>query len=599
MPEFTNEQLDQSFYYIQKMYHRIKDQIPDDQTRKSRKDLSKRESSIFSTERGKYIHLQDLSSLYETFVKEYEGINHTLSIYNLNVKKGEYKKLLEFWKEFRDDYKKKLSKIDNNSKQIFQQLAKFKELFHINAYMLEDAISRFNDFIKSQDEYSHYLKRIYNFCFNVTNQEEGLVVEEVEKAINHMIMQFGTDTQTIKVLIEDIKANCLLKKNFFSFYDVPDMMLTKTYSNSDYKCCINFLKKVKKRFLILKQKESKESEGKSLPSLNLDDLIPIVLLEEVCMRHKFTSESKIKELESFFLGAKDETTEKMKKLEVSNEYTKEKISNNIIITIIILRLEKFIIHFKLYDFKIKKLLQQFAKDEFKNISEIVETFDKIINITEEDEAFKKFINKFTYFVHSGTNVDYKTLSLTFSSQTQDREEKSNFNQNMILSSPDSLQKEKETGIEDVIQIMNQQTTGFTKKSSSEKVPVKVQLSMSNLSKLEEKEEEILDEEEEDYITRKERERLEKEKKYAELFKTKKGELYDPKKKFGTLDDDYLVFDEKTTTIYPHIKPVEDYHKDIIKKSPSPLKKWFIREHHCETLTGLLIKNMKNQFQMIF
>lgn len=65
-----------------------------------------------------------------------------------------------------------------------------------------------------------------------------------------------------------------------------------------------------------------------------------------------------------------------------------------------------------------------------------------------------------------------------------------------------------------------------------------------------------------------------------MFKTKDGKLFDPNRKFGTLEDDYLVYEKVTTSNYPQILPAEKYHKKVIENSPSPKKSWFIREHHC-------------------
>ena len=93
-------------------------------------------------------------------------------------------------------------------------------------------------------------------------------------------------------------------------------MISKNLQSDEYKFCVLFLKKLKKRFLNLRRKEFKNNE--KIDELSLDDLIPIVLLEEVSIRMKFSSETKLNEIENFFQVIKDETTNKLQKLEVSN-----------------------------------------------------------------------------------------------------------------------------------------------------------------------------------------------------------------------------------------------------------------------------------------
>jgi hypothetical protein len=74
----------------------------------------------------------------------------------------------------------------------------------------------------------------------------------------------------------------------------------------------------------------------------------------------------------------------------------------------------------------------------------------------------------------------------------------------------------------------------------------------------------------------------------EDLKLNKITLFDPKKKFGVIESESLLYDNVTTS-YPLNLPTDHYDKYI--KSNMPTKetkggadKWFIRPHHLETLT---------------
>ena len=84
----------------------------------------------------------------------------------------------------------------------------------------------------------------------------------------------------------------------------------------------------------------------------------------------------------------------------------------------------------------------------------------------------------------------------------------------------------------------------------------------------------------------EQKRLEEEKKKnqtspnKEFFKDKKGNFFDPNKKFGIIQDDSLLYGDITTS-YPLNLPADYYQKYIVGTLPTKdtQPKWFIRPHH--------------------
>ena len=71
----------------------------------------------------------------------------------------------------------------------------------------------------------------------------------------------------------------------------------------------------------------------------------------------------------------------------------------------------------------------------------------------------------------------------------------------------------------------------------------------------------------------------------QLFRDENGE-FDPKKKFGIIEDGALIYDNVTTS-YPLNLPTDYYQRYISQSMPTKEQgngKWFIRPHHLETLT---------------
>ena len=93
-----------------------------------------------------------------------------------------------------------------------------------------------------------------------------------------------------------------------------------------------------------------------------------------------------------------------------------------------------------------------------------------------------------------------------------------------------------------------------------------------------------DEEDREVIEERKRKEAEEREWMAKYKDTETGEPYNPIKKFGFIDQDYLVYDNATSS-YPLNLPVDYYQRYI--KSTIPNKKdgkWFIRPHHIEKLT---------------
>jgi hypothetical protein len=47
-----------------------------------------------------------------------------------------------------------------------------------------------------------------------------------------------------------VKSECVLNSYYFSFFDIPDLIVKKKYNRKDYDLIIGILSKVKKAYLV-------------------------------------------------------------------------------------------------------------------------------------------------------------------------------------------------------------------------------------------------------------------------------------------------------------------------------------------------------------
>ena len=75
-----------------------------------------------------------------------------------------------------------------------------------------------------------------------------------------------------------------MNQHYFNFYDIPDLILKKNYSRSEYEeKILKLLKKVKEIFINMKQKENPDKQIQ----ITDDDLIPLDLFDKAITQIKY------------------------------------------------------------------------------------------------------------------------------------------------------------------------------------------------------------------------------------------------------------------------------------------------------------------------
>ena len=56
--------------------------------------------------------------------------------------------------------------------------------------------------------------------------------------------------QVMRDFAQVVRVECVMNQYFFSFYDIPDLIVKKKYARKDYELIIKLLNKVKKAYLV-------------------------------------------------------------------------------------------------------------------------------------------------------------------------------------------------------------------------------------------------------------------------------------------------------------------------------------------------------------
>ena len=63
---------------------------------------------------------------------------------------------------------------------------------------------------------------------------------------------FKSEMGTLRDFANVVRSECVLNSYFFSFYDIPELIVKKKYQRKEYDLIIKILNKVKKAYLLQK-----------------------------------------------------------------------------------------------------------------------------------------------------------------------------------------------------------------------------------------------------------------------------------------------------------------------------------------------------------
>ena len=474
-----------------------------------------------------FILPDELGKKYDAFKAEEENLKGMLSVGTLKARRYELHKKVADWNKNYPQQKAIYNNYENKCGLILNKLKALLEEIMLEKPELNKRIKAFEDFQEERRQCMWKLKTLIQII-NSISPSSNLSLKDLKRHIENKNIRKLAEFSLLRSFIEQIKKRCVLDGNNFSFYDVPDVILSLKYGKTEYNLIIQFTKKLKDEYLEMKKALGKEGE------LNEEDIVPLTLLDETFTRIRYKQERTERYMNNLLSDSETEVNEKKADLHATKQRVIEIIEGNIIVNYLNMRLDNLHTNMKLSLFIINQLYTWINDRSFTlRGNEFFIKFDKLLSTTKDDTEFKKLnLNELEKISNSDERVD----------------------------------KPIEDELEDTINVLNRPgdkgveefANRFGKKlplTTINEQPIKENL-LSQRGQEEKKEEHFLD---------------------------SRGKKYNPKEKFGTLEKDYIEYDPHMTK-YEAVLPEDFYMKTIDKQSPEKKDKWFVRPHHVETLT---------------
>eukprot|EP01022_Parablepharisma_sp_SALTPOND_P025332 TRINITY_DN588_c0_g1_i1.p1 TRINITY_DN588_c0_g1~~TRINITY_DN588_c0_g1_i1.p1 ORF type:complete len:836 (-),score=158.30 TRINITY_DN588_c0_g1_i1:6480-8987(-) len=507
----------------------------------------------------------ELGRKYDEYIAEEENLKGVLNVHTLKSRNYELQQKIAQWKSTLPQQKEIDKYYQSKGEYILSKLKEFSESTMLEKEELDRRTSAFYDLLDKKRALRWQFKTVMKF-FSTVPITGVISLKDSKRHLENVAIQKLAEFSLLKSFIEQIKQRCTVDGRFFSFYDVPDVILTLKYGKREYDLVIKFLKKSKEEFLELKRTENGAAQ------ITDDDVVPLSILDETLSKMRYKQERREQWINKVIFDCETEVDAKKTKLDVTKERVMQTIENNIFIAFLNGYLDGMLTELNLCLFIIKQIHKWISDPYFTfRANEFLAKFKALMSTPKTDPEFAKLNTvELDRFNQRKKVVDTTSEATAISALAPKTTEKPR-----EVSSSGMIEEE----VEEAIDVLNQP------ERKTEKVAVKstdLRIEKPNLPQLEISEEPPIVKPEEGLLSKRSLE-SKKEDYEKELYKNLKGEYFDPTAKFGTLEKDYTEYDPRATK-YEAVLPADFYMKTINKQTPEKKEKWFLRPHHIESLT---------------
>jgi hypothetical protein len=164
-------------------------------------------------------------------------------------------------------------------------MERHQEDFNMEKERVIACVLSFLQFYEDKEQVEKEEKIINDFLCQMPDGGIGhqiMEIKDLERVLENETRTYKVENSLLREFAATVRAECVMEQNFFSFYDIPDLIIKKKFQRKDYESIIKMLTKVKKAYLIEKADILKD-KNKALEEIVItdEDLIPLDLFDKV------------------------------------------------------------------------------------------------------------------------------------------------------------------------------------------------------------------------------------------------------------------------------------------------------------------------------
>jgi hypothetical protein len=161
-------------------------------------------------------------------------------------------------------------------------MEKQKSMFNQNKEVLIECIDNYTEFAEKSRFHAAECKIINNFlCELPEGSHQILEIGDLKRLSDGEINKFDVKYKMLNDFVAAVKQECVVDRNYFIFFDIPELIVKKKYNRKDYDEILKVVKKVKMRYLAEKKKQFPDKPDNVVTAITDDDLVPLEMFDEI------------------------------------------------------------------------------------------------------------------------------------------------------------------------------------------------------------------------------------------------------------------------------------------------------------------------------
>jgi len=170
-----------------------------------------------------------------------------------------------------------------HARKLKAAFAKTQDDFNIEKEMVIACVIDYNQFLEEKEDIEKEEKTINDFLCQLPEggiSHQILEIKDLDRVLENEVRIFKAETGMLRDFAAVVRTECVMKGQFFSFYDIPDLIIKKRYQRKEYDQIIKLLNKVKKLYLAHKATIIQGAKVEEL-TVTDEDLVPLDLFDQV------------------------------------------------------------------------------------------------------------------------------------------------------------------------------------------------------------------------------------------------------------------------------------------------------------------------------
>jgi hypothetical protein len=223
--------------------------------------------------------------MFDKWYREEEALSTVLNMKVIKQKNIDLRQKLEAWKRRLEERKRLQKRAATQYQKLKTAMERHQEDFNMEKERVIACVLSFLQFYEDKEQVEKEEKIINDFLCQMPEGGIGhqiMEIKDLERVLENETRTYKVENSLLREFAATVRAECVMEQNFFSFYDIPDLIVKKKFQRKDYESIIKMLTMIKKAYLIEKADILKD-KNKALEEIVItdEDLIPLDLFDKV------------------------------------------------------------------------------------------------------------------------------------------------------------------------------------------------------------------------------------------------------------------------------------------------------------------------------